>query len=405
MGIATEQATRIYAGFIKTGERANEYFKSWTFDEPLAVSESTDQKFRSVQRLLHKAIRHFVLNYAQFRHLMPVSAEVEGICARAAQKEYNVGTYRADFIIEPDNSIRLIEMNCRFPLNGFFITGFFNMVADAYARETGLSKVDDYTPFFDYLVSYFGAFDDVCILKKGSEKRNETKFIQEVFTEAGFAVHTLACEEIPANLRMLENAAVICELDHTDLLSLPAYALEAIIHSKSLNDLRTVFLVHDKRFFAVLNHDEFLFSALSSDEAAELRAYLVPTYTASERLDLWQNAREQKDGWILKPCVFGKSKNVFAGKVTEQREWERLFSEGETAGMVLQPFISQRLFQGTIGSQRFQDYVVGTLLYFNDQYFGPGIFRASSFPVTNIKDDRKLAPFVTAKSASFTGSI
>ncbi|MEN6420033.1 MAG: hypothetical protein ABFC73_14045, partial [Clostridiaceae bacterium] len=214
MGIATEQATRIYAGFIKTGERANEYFKSWTFDEPLAVSESTDQKFRSVQRLLHKAIRHFVLNYAQFRHLMPVSAEVEGICARAAQKEYSVGTYRADFIIEPDNSIRLIEMNCRFPLNGFFITGFFNMVADAYARETGLSKVDDYTPFFDYLVSYFGAFDDVCILKKGSEKRNETKFIQEVFTEAGFAVHTLACEEIPANLRMLENAAVICELDH-----------------------------------------------------------------------------------------------------------------------------------------------------------------------------------------------
>ncbi|MEN6420025.1 MAG: hypothetical protein ABFC73_14005, partial [Clostridiaceae bacterium] len=172
-----------------------------------------------------------------------------------------------------------------------------------------------------------------------------------------------------------------------------------------LNDLRTVFLVHDKRFFAVLNHDEFLFSALSSDEAAELRAYLVPTYTASERLDLWQNAREQKDGWILKPCVFGKSKNVFAGKVTEQREWERLFSEGETAGMVLQPFISQRLFQGTIGSQRFQDYVVGTLLYFNDQYFGPGIFRASSFPVTNIKDDRKLAPFVTAKIASFTGSI
>ncbi|NCC69533.1 MAG: hypothetical protein EOM14_15335, partial [Clostridia bacterium] len=313
MGFVTEQAARIYSGFIKTGERANEYFKPWTFDEPLAVSESTDLKFRSIQRLLHKAIGYFVLNYAQFRHLMPVSAGVENICARAAQKEYSVGTYRTDFIIEPDNSIRLIEMNCRFPLNGFFITGFFNMVADAYARQTGLVKIDDYTSFFDYLVSYFGVFDDVCILKKGSEKRNETKFIQEVFTEAGFAVHTLACEEIPANLRMLENAAVICELDHTDLLSLPTDALETIIHSKSLNDLRTVFLAHDKRFFSVLNHDEFLLSALTSAEAAELRAYLVPTYTASERPDLWQSARKQKDGWILKPCVFGKSKNVFAG--------------------------------------------------------------------------------------------
>lgn len=405
MGFSTGQAARIYSGFLRTAAHANEYFKPWTYNEPLAVCESTDLKLRSVQRLLHKAIRHFVLNYAQFRRLMPVSAEVESICALAAQKEYSVGTYRADFIIEPDNGIRLIEMNCRFPLNGFLITGFFNLVADAFAKRTGLTKIDDYTPFFDYLVSYFGAFDDVCILKKGSEKRNETKFIQEVFIEAGFAVHTLACEEIPANLRLLGSAAVICELDHSDLLSLPADALEAIIHSKSLNDLRTVFLVHDKRFFSVLNHDEFLHSALSSAEAAELRAFLVPTYTASEQPDLWQSAREQKDGWILKPCVFGKSKNVFAGKVTEQGEWERLFVEGETAGMVLQPFIEQRLFHGSIGEQQYQDYIVGTLLYFNDQYFGPGIFRASSFPVTNIKDDRKLSPFVTAESFPFACSI
>jgi hypothetical protein len=95
---------------------------------------------------------------------------------------------------------------------------------------------------------------------------------------------------------------------------------------------------------------------------------------ASERADLWESARRNKDGWILKPCVFGKSKNVFAGEVTDQQDWDRLFAEGETAGMVLQPFIEQRLFSGTIGAQQYRDYVVGTLLYFSDQYFGAGIF-------------------------------
>ncbi|MPM52645.1 hypothetical protein SDC9_99405 [bioreactor metagenome] len=296
-------------------------------------------------------------------------------------------------------------MNCRFPLNGFFVTGFFNLVADVYAEQTGLKKIDDYTPFFDYLVSYFGNFRTVCILKKGSERRNETKFIQDVFAEAGFEVHTLACEEIPDNLPLLQDAAVICELDHQDLLSLPQHALEAVVQAHALNDLRTVFLAHDKRFFSVLNQDEFLLSAFTSSEAEELRKYLVPTYMASERADLWESARRNKDGWILKPCVFGKSKNVFAGKVTDQQDWDRLFAEGETAGMVLQPFIEQRLFNGTIGAQQYRDYVVGTLLYFSDQYFGPGIFRASSFPVTNIKDDRKLAPFVTADALSFASSI
>lgn len=405
MGFQNEKALRIYDGFAKTAVHANEYFKPWTYDEPFAVSQTTNQSFLDIQRLLHRAIRHFALNYEQFRHLMPVSAEVERILHLAEQSDYRAGTYRADFIIEPDNSIRVIEMNCRFPLNGFFITGFFNLVADAYAKRTGLSKVDDYTPFFDYLVGYFGTFDDICILKKGFEKRNETRYIQQVFAEAGFPVHILACEDITANLSLLENAAVICELDHQDLLSLPQNTLEAIIRAHGLNDLRTVFLAHDKRFFSVLNHDEFLLSVLSNQEAAEFRKYLVPTYTASERPDLWQSARKHKDGWILKPCVFGKSKNVFAGKVTEQQEWERLFAEGETAGMVLQPFIEQRLFCGTIGGQQYRDYVVGTLLYFNDRFFGPGIFRASSFPVTNIKDDRKLSPFVTAESFPFACSI
>jgi hypothetical protein len=43
----------------------------------------------------------------------------------------------------------------------------------------------------------------------------------------------------------------------------------------------------------------------------------------------------------------------------------------------------------------YQDYVVGTLLCFDNRFLGPGICRASSFPVTNQGDDRKVSVFVT----------
>jgi hypothetical protein len=45
-----------------------------------------------------------------------------------------------------------------------------------------------------------------------------------------------------------------------------------------------------------------------------------------------------------------------------------------------------------VGSEvRTNDYVTGTLLFFQGGYFGPGMFRASSHPVINVGDDRKIA--------------
>jgi hypothetical protein len=67
--------------------------------------------------------------------------------------------------------------------------------------------------------------------------------------------------------------------------------------------------------------------------------------------------------------------------------------------MVLQPFVRQRRFTAPWGGRICQDYVVGTLLCFDDQFFGPGIARASSCPVTNQGDDRKVSVFITGETA------
>ena len=92
---------------------------------------------------------------------------------------------------------------------------------------------------------------------------------------------------------------------------------------------------------------------------------------------------------------------MFAGPLTDAAEWQALFDTGRADRMVLQEYVPQRRFRGTIGGQAYRDYAAGTLLFFEEGYFGPGLFRTSSYPVTNKVDDRKIAPLVTPDADRF----
>jgi hypothetical protein len=135
-------------------------------------------------------------------------------------------------------------------------------------------------------------------------------------------------------------------------------------------------------------------SLLSPKESDLLQHFLVPTFAHGADRHHWNDAERNKDAWILKHRVKGKSEQVHAGCVTDEATWKDLFASVDSHDMILQPMIRQRRFQGRVGHEQRNDYVAGTLLYFNDQFFGPGIYRASSFPVTNQGDDRKLAQWV-----------
>ncbi|MDB4694601.1 hypothetical protein OAF30_04160 [Flavobacteriales bacterium] len=70
--------------------------------------------------------------------------------------------------------------------------------------------------------------------------------------------------------------------------------------------------------------------------------------------------------------------------------------------MVLQPWIQQKVFDGTIDGKRFQDYSTGMMLCIEDGFSGLGQFRMTSAPVANfIKDDRKMAPWMTDNPKSY----
>lgn len=391
----------LYQGFEQVAATACDYFRQWTFNEPLVFSAQTHQQLHRVQQLYLKCIRHYVSHYEDYQNLVPLTERIRELLHLLRDLPYRPGTYRTDFIITAEKEIKLIETTCRFALNGFFVSGFFNKLTQQYLEDRPqITRIDDYLPFFDDLMNYFGDFNHVCLLK-GVDGRNETKIVVQVFEEAGFPVQIIHLEEIADNLSAFAQAAVIGELNHEEICRQPPAVIEAIITAQPLNDWRTVFLIHDKRFWGLLSHEPFQEAALNETERAELKPFLIPTYIHRLQPELFAQACAEKDAWIIKPSVLGKSEGVYAGCLTERDVWQHQFRPDNLDNLVLQPFMPQRRFPGTIGEATYHDYVAGTLLFFQDHYYGPGLFRASSHPVTNQGDDRKIAPLVTPEAASF----
>lgn len=394
----------LHAGFLEVAKTAVPYFGQWVYNEPMVVTLETNETMHFLQKAMYKAIRHFGENYETYRRLMPVSQEVSAILSLCKDVPYRAGTYRTDFLIDENKHIWLIEITCRFALNGLLRAGFLHQMVDRLlAGKPPIRRVDQYSAFFEFFSAYLGDFSHVCFLKNDSF--NESRYFIPLFESVGYPVRVLEIEDIPQSLDLLEDAAIIGQLRQDEWCALPLPVVDRLVHTNMINDLRTVFLIHDKRFFSVLGNDDFLQAAMSQAEAERFRAHLVPTWGWSERRDLWEQARRQKDGWIIKPRALGMGIGVKAGCLTAEAEWQSVFSQADVADLTLQPYIHQARFHGRVGEEERHDYVVGTLLTFEDHFFGPGVFRASAYPVTNQGDTRRLAHVVTEDIQSFKGEL
>jgi hypothetical protein len=391
-----EPLTNIEASFTKVAVKEVARLSKWFYKTPMIVNMERYQELHHLQELLHRSIYFFVEHYAEYESLLPLNPRARRIVEIANEYPYRVGTYRPDFVISNSGEIRICEINARFPLNGYFVSGFSELIANRLLIELGVNEPQhQIQDFFQKLLAYFGRIQRVCALKSPADKAIDMRYYSQIFQDAGIAFIPLSTEEIVSNLDLLDGAAVVNEINQMDLEDLDTAVIEKIAASNSLNDLRTIFLIHDKRFLSVLSNRDFLSAFLDLDDLNFLSEHIIPTYTRAQRLDLWEQARGNKEQWLIKPYLLGKSQDLLAGCVTELEHWNALFGSEEIEKMVLQPFICQKQFRAELDGYIYQDYVVGTLLCFDDRFLGPGICRASSFPVTNQGDDRKVSVFVT----------
>lgn len=359
------------------------YYGEWVVDDPFPVDDVLDTRFADLHRAMGAAIDLFVSGFAHWSTLIPFPPLAHRIHALYDGAPYDKGTFRTDVIFDADALPRLIEITCRFVMNGFVLESVFDEVARR--RGFALQRPDRYAGFVPVLAEWLGT-DPVLI--RGEESRNDSALLELVAAHLGGELTIIDPRELASSWDRIGDRRIISEMNHGELSRLDDDTIRGLIARGIRNDLRTAVLVHDKAFFAVMTLPEFR-ERLPAEDADVLARHLVPTWVASERPDLWRDAASAREGWIVKPRTLGRSEGVLAGSLATDAQWRRALAAADPEQTVIQPFLAQSRWRTSLRGEPLDDYVVGTLLFAQEGYFGPGVFRLSSLSVTNVGDDRK----------------
>ncbi len=370
------------------------YYRSWTHDAPMVVSRARDNELRRMSSLLYRACLHYVKCYRDYLGLISYDDKILELLEYAERYPYRAGTWRPDYLILENGGLKFCEITSRFFANGYFLSYFMECTGEAFAREAGIT---DRLSYFEEMLAYFADMPQgrrrLSVIKS-ADKSDSIKLYVPFYRALGMQPLIFEADEVEKNLRGMEGSMVVSALNQQYLLSYSMQTLKTLCDYRMTNDFRTIFLLHDKRFFRLIFEDSFTCAVFDEEETAFLREHVVETYLWGEE-EAWEKARKDKDGFIVKHHCLGKSEKVYAGCLTRPDEWEQLFATGQTRHMILQPFMRQRICTTSWQGQLLDDYVAGTVLTIDDRYFGTGLFRTSTRPVINQTDAHKIAQLVT----------
>lgn len=379
------------------------YYQQWMFDKPVLVSWEKFVFTSKLQKIFFKLINEFVVNFESYTHLMPISDSAQKVVDIWQKKDgYEIGTYRTDFVLDHQGNYRPIEITCRFAMNGYFVTSILNKhVAEQISERESHLYYFPYDSFPSYFADRLNQNERLFVLRD-SEFQNESKIFEPILSDAGIEVVFVTVSDLNANRYAFGGCLIINELTIDEILRLNDEAHCRLATANLMNDFRTVLLVHDKRFFSVINDVALQKNCLLPEEIDICKRVFIPSEIYSTDSNLWRAAKHNKDGWILKHRALGKSQSVYAGAFMTQDEWMALFDKNDIDDYVLQEWIPQSTFSGQIGGTEYHDYVTGTLLFCDDKHFGFAEFRTSSFPVTNKVDNRKCVSLVIKDDKNYS---
>ncbi|MBQ9203224.1 MAG: hypothetical protein IJ155_03160 [Prevotella sp.] len=420
------------------------YYHQWYHDRPMLITSERRDELRRMQALLYKCIVYMAEHYREWvSRYMPLDDKVMEVLDRQSRYPFRAGAYRPDYLISDDGRLLLVEITSRFFGHGIWAnypsvvkaeqfmaehpgTSWENRYdelltcmrdvpssltpgpspkergVDSYSAENSDSK-SNHSPLLGRGVG--GEAFPIYVLKSG-DRGSESTFYTKFYEYYGHEVTIYEAAEVEAHIdKWSHDAVVFSALNQHDLLSFRMETLQAMIDARMLNDFRTIFLTHDKRFLSLIFVDEFTQQCLTEEETLFLRQHTIPTYLppstplpAGEGSgvgpEVWEDALAHKDKYILKPYDLGKSVGLYAGVMTDEETWKSvlspLFRRGAGGEAILQPFIHQRTYPCVWEGRHYDEYVCGMMLCMDDRYFDSGVFRTSSAPVTNKVDERKM---------------
>ena len=366
-----------------------DYYHHWYHARPMLITSERRDELRRMQALLYKCIVYMAEHYREWvPRYMPLDDQVMKILDRQSRYPFRAGAYRPDYLISDDGRLLLVEITSRF--FGHMI--WFNYPSVVKAEQFMAGHPDaSWENRYDELLTYMRDIIPEGVplyVLKSSDRTSEIALYKKFYEYYGHEVTVYEASEVEANIdKWSRDAVVFSGLNQQDLLSFRMETLQAMIDVRMLNDFRTIFLAHNKRFLNLIFVDEFTRQCLTEEETTFLRRHTIPTYLYNTHAEIWQDALEHKDQYILKPYDLGKSVGLYAGVMTDEQTWKDTFGNPD---YILQPFVKQRTYPCVWEGKHYDEYVCGMMLCMDDRYFDSGMFRTSSAPVTNKVDDRKM---------------
>lgn len=379
------------------GDRTD-YYLRWYHDKPLVVSSARRDELRRLHAVLYRVCGHFALHWREWTwKYMPLPEKEEALLDYQSRFPFHAGTFRPDYIVGSDGALRICEITSRFFGHGIFMT--YHSTVASRRRGGGAFEEERLAGLLSDVLALADGHDDIYVFKS-ADKTSAIAMYKAFYESFGKRVTVLEADEVEARRADWEGAFLISALNQKDLLSYGMDTLRAMVDGGIVNDMRTVLLLHDKRFLKYWFDEEFTSQCLSPEDAAFLRAHAVQTYgPLPADAGFFERARRDKDAWILKPAALGKSENVHAGVMTSPEEWAALV---DAPGFILQPFIDQRRYRLVWEGTEYEEYICGMMLCLDDKYYDSGLVRTSSAPVTNKVDDRKMC---VVHSDDFSGGV
>jgi len=375
-----------------------EKYRPWLYESPVFLDRSRIDFLKESQRIMLKLMRYIAENYKSLADYMPHDASVKAFLTQLQEVPFKEGTFRTDFVINEKNEIRLIEVTCRYPLNSYFRSTATNMLNQAqyYEQAYGLEASSYHDLLLEKFVKWMDGADRLIVIRGEDRRDNESKLMESFFPAAKINLQIFSYEKwLEHGAGCLTGAAIVPELTLDEWLNLPITLVKAMLERPLLNDPRIVLTVHDKGFFGLVNIEEITNEALSAEETAFIKKAFAETYFLHRQPGLSGEAKTNPEDWILKPRKLGRSVNIIAGSLSSKTAWEEALDlAAENDSMILQKWHLSKKIKGTVQGINYDDYFAGTSLYWGDEFFGLGMFRASCYPISNVKDNRMVTSFV-----------
>ncbi|MDE2483056.1 MAG: hypothetical protein KGN02_12820, partial [bacterium] len=317
---------------------------------PVAVSPAYLDALRHLGCVLDAALRGIVARYGEdprIRRIYALPAALEAIVKRASSLPYRVGYYRPDFVYDTSGHPRICEIGARYPLNGWMLSARASLAYAPYAAKLGLAVQAEQPNFIAQLCESYPAGACVAMLH-AREAGTEIFLLAQAMRERGLRFVQAHPSQLDVRAGRLHAAgapvdACILEMDRTELPLIPAQALDALLASGAyFNDVRTLILVHDKRTLAVLWDEAIMREMLSDDDYAWLRAFLIPSWVATDR-DACESLLAIDGDLIAKRSSGGRGVDALVRSECGDAAWsERV--RGQWASDMYQRYLEQASF-------------------------------------------------------------